>query len=328
MIEQTNASGRAISQPNIVLILADDMGYADIGCYGSEIRTPNLDALAGNGVRFSQMYNCARCCPTRASLLTGLYPHQAGVGHMVNDRGVGPAYQGYLRQDCVTMAEALKLAGYRTYLSGKWHVGGGYSAHRPDSWTPGAVTPPMPIQRGFDPHSGLRGGAASYFHPTAMVENDTIIPPGDFGNDYYLTDAISARACGMIDDAVDHPAPFFLYVAYTAPHWPLHAWEEDIARYQGRYHRDGWDAVRTARHEQLKASGILDAAWPISPRDQKSRPWEDVQDKDWEDRRMAVYAAQVDRMDQGIGRILGKLREHGLGDDTIIVFLSDNGGCA
>jgi len=318
----------ATDRPNIILILADDMGFADIGCYGSEIRTPNLDALAGNGVRFSQMYNCARCCPTRASLLTGLYPPQAGVGHMVKDRGVGPAYQGYLRHDCVTMAEALKGAGYRTYLSGKWHVGGPYAAHRPDSWMPGDPTHPVPVQRGFDQHYGPLGGATNYFHPTAMVNNDTLIPSGEFGNDYYLTDAISTRARTMIDDAVSHNAPFFLYVAYTAPHWPLHAWEEDTARYQGRYRDGGWDQLRTARHEQLKASGIVDADWPISPRDERAPPWQSVADADWEDRRMAVYVAQVDRMDQGIGRILSRVREHGLGENTIVVFLADNGGCA
>jgi arylsulfatase len=313
-------------RPNVVFILADDMGFSDIGCYGSEIRTPNLDGLARGGVRFSHAYNCARCCPTRASALTGLYPHQAGVGHMVGDRGVGPAYQGYLRDDCVTVAEALKPGGYRTYLSGKWHVGGHYAVNRPETWRPGDAGHPTPLQRGFDRHYGMLGGAGSYFDPPTMVDDDRVIQPG--GGDYYLTDAISERACGMIDDAVARSAPFFLYVGYTAPHWPLHALPGDIERYRGRYRRGGWDAVRTGRHEELNASGTLDAAWEITPRDEKAPPWEDVPDRDWEDLRMAVYAAQIDRMDQGIGRILARLREHGLLDNTLVMFMSDNGGCA
>jgi arylsulfatase A-like enzyme len=309
------------TRPNIVLILADDMGYSDIGCYGSEIRTPALDRLAANGVRFTQFYNCARCCPTRASLLTGLYPHQAGVGHMVADLGT-PAYQGYLRDDCVTIAEALGAAGYRTMMSGKWHVGGPYVLGT--EWRPGAPGAPLPVQRGFDEHYGTLAGAGSYFCPHALIEDDTFVEVPDDG--YYYTDAISDRAADMIGRAAGGE-PFFLYVAYTAPHWPLHAWEEDISRYRGCY-RGGWDALRTARHETLKASGILDARWPISPRDADAPPWEEVSEQDWEDARMAVYAAQVDRMDQGIGRIMDRLRAEGLEENTLVFFLSDNGGCA
>ena len=312
-------------RPNIVLIMVDDMGYSDIGCYGAEIETPNLDRLGNQGVRFTQMYNCARCCPTRASLLTGLYPHQAGIGHMVGNYGL-PEYQGYLRDDGVTMAEALRAGGYQTYMSGKWHVGGNYGANQPDTWQPGAPDHPLPVQRGFDHHYGMLGGAGSYFHPPYMARDDQIIHEG--GGDYYITDAISQEAAAMIQHAAARPDPFFLYVAYTAPHWPLHALPEDIARYEGRYRQGGWDALRTARHEELKGLGILNPRWEISPRDEQAPPWSDVAHRDWEDLRMAVYAAQVDRMDQGIGLIMHKLRELGLAEDTLVMFLSDNGGCA
>ncbi|MGD2174770.1 MAG: arylsulfatase [Candidatus Brocadiaceae bacterium] len=314
------------NRPNIVLILVDDMGFSDIGCYGSEIRTPNLDRLAESGVRFSHAYNGARCCPTRASLLTGLYAQQAGVGHMVGDRGVGPAYQGFLRDDCVTIAEALKPAGYRTCMSGKWHVGGVYAPDDPESWRPGDARHPIPVQRGFDCHYGMLGGAGNYFNPPGMVQDDTVISPG--GGDYYITDAISGKAVEMIEDAAADDSPFFLYVSYTAPHWPLQALPEDIARYEGTYGDGGWDAVRTRRHEELNASGILDPCWGISPRDGKAPPWEKAEHREWEDLRMAVYAAQIDRMDQGVGRIMGRLRELGMAENTLVMFLSDNGGCA
>ena len=313
-------------RPNFVVILADDLGYSDIGCYGSEIATPNLDALAGSGLRFSQAYNCARCCPTRAALLTGLYPHQAGVGHMVGNYGI-PEYQGYLRDDCVTIAEALRGGGYRTMMAGKWHVGGGYQANRPETWRPGTPDHPLPVQRGFDTHYGMAGGGGSYFNPPYMVHDDRLVNPGAESDSYYLTDDISDRAATMVEAAAAADAPFFLYVGYTAPHWPLHALPDDIARHEGRY-RDGWDAVRTARHEQLKGIGVLDRRWPISPRDPDSRPWSEARHPDWEDLRMAVYAAQVESMDRGIGRIVDALRRAGVEQDTLVLFLSDNGGCA
>jgi arylsulfatase A-like enzyme len=318
-------SERTDTRPNIIVILVDDMGFSDIGCFGSEIQTPNIDALAQDGVRFTQMYNCARCCPTRASILTGLYPHQAGVGHMVSNYGM-PAYQGYLRDDCVTIAEVLKGAGYRTLLSGKWHVGGGYQANRPETWSPGTPEHPTPVQRGFDEHYGMLGGGGSYFNPPYMIDNSTIVHPG--GEEYYLTDDITDHAVSMIERNAAVDNPFFLYVGYTAPHWPLHALPEDIAKYEGSYRSLGWDGVRTRRHEELKGLGILDPRWPISARDEQAPPWSDVREKDWEDRRMAVYAAQVDRMDQGVGRIMQALRDHGVEEDTIVMFLSDNGGCA
>ena len=310
--------------PNIIIILADDMGYSDLGCFGSEIATPNLDALASSGLRFSQMYNSARCCPSRAALLTGVHPHQAGVGHMVSDLG-RPEYQGYLRDNVVTIAEALKSAGYRTLMSGKWHVGGDYNVTAREDWNPGGPGFPVPTQRGFDRYFGILSGGGSYFFPKTLAEQDTLLEPDLEG--FYLTDAISDNAVDMIEDATAGEDPFFMYVAYTAPHWPLHALEEDIARYEGKY-RNGWDHLRTGRHEQLKGMGILDEKWDISPRDADSPPWDEAADHDWEDIRMAVYSAQIDRLDQGVGKIVSALRRAGADSNTIVMFLSDNGGCA
>ena len=315
----------ALGKPNIIVILVDDMGYSDIGCFGSEIRTPNLDSLAAGGLRFSQMYNSARCCPSRAALLTGLNPHQAGVGHMVADLGV-PEYQGYLKENAITIAEALKADGYSTFMSGKWHVGGDYNLADPDSWTPAAPTYPTPTQRGFDRYFGILTGAGNFYFPKTLMDQDTLVPLTDL-DDFYLTDAISDNAVSMIGEAVSQDNPFFMYVAYTAPHWPLHAPEEDIARYEGQY-RNGWEELRTSRHEQMKSEGLVDEKWEISPRDADSPPWDDVVDPDWQDIRMAAYAAQIDRMDQGVGRILAALRSAGVVDNTLIMFLSDNGGCA
>ena len=325
-----------MTQPNILLILADDMGYSDLGCYGSEIRTPNLDGLAAAGLRFSQMYNSARCCPSRASLLTGLNPHQTGVGHMMDALGP-PEYQGYLNRNCATVAEALRSAGYATYMSGKWHVGGRYDLLDDSRWEElkGSEGFPIPTQRGFDRFYGIVAGSANYFFPRMLMEDDRFLELDPAG--YYFTDAITDNAVKMLDEnaAANSRAsangetgkPFFLHVTYTAPHWPLHAHEEDIARYEGKY-RGGWDTLRTDRHEELKASGILSDKWQISPRNASATAWEDEGEKDWEDLKMATYAAMIDRMDQGIGRIMDKVREMGAEDNTLVMFLSDNGGCA
>lgn len=313
------------TQPNIILILADDMGFADIGCYGSEIQTPNLDALAEGGVRFTQMYNAARCCPSRASLLTGVYPHQAGIGLMTGDFGL-PGYRGFLSESSATIAETLGKAGYRTHLSGKWHVGGDYPLHKGSGeWTPGEPGNPLPTQRGFQHFFGTLTGAGSFFNPPTLFNGESFVTPEN--DDFYYTDAITDHAVKMIDEAASENKPFFSYVAYTAPHWPLHAHQEDIARYEGKY-RSGWDAIRTARHEEAKAKGVVDPRWDITPRDQDAPPWESVEEKDWEDLRMAVYAAQIDRLDQGVGRIRAQLESRGIAENTIIMFLSDNGGCA
>ena len=307
-----------------MLILADDLGFADLGVTGSEIRTPNLDGLAQDGVLMTAMYNCARCCPTRASLLTGLYPHSAGVGHMGANLGT-PAYQGFLRNDSATIAEHLRATGYRTLMSGKWHVGGDFMAREVESWRVGDVDHPTPRQRGFDRFYGIVDGVTHFFSPHYMLEDDDRVDV--FPDDFYFTDAITDKAIGMVEESVADAQPFFLYLAHTAPHWPLHAPPEDIARYEGVY-RDGWDATRTARHEQMNAMGLFQKNWDISPRDSDVHPWRDEQNRDWEARKMATYAAMVDRMDQSIGRFVDALKRLNQFDNTLILFLSDNGGCA
>jgi arylsulfatase A-like enzyme len=308
----------AAQRPNIVLILNDDMGFSDIGCYGGEVETPNLDRLAANGVRFTQGYNTARCCPSRASLLTGLHPHQTGVGHMTADWGL-EGYRGDLNDRCVTMAEVLKDAGYATYMSGKWHVTRHIAPDGPkSSW---------PRQRGFDRYHGIITGAADYWAPkTWTQENDSAdVPDGE----WYITDAISDQAAEYITDhcAAQPETPFFAYVAYTAPHWPLHALPEDIERYRGRFDA-GWDVLREERLERMIEMGLIDASWRLTDRDPSQPPWEEVAHKEWQCRRMEVYAAQTDRMDQGIGRLIAALEKTGQLDNTLIVFLADNGGCA
>lgn len=310
----TDRSGDS-DRPNIVIIMADDMGFSDIGCYGSEISTPNLDSLAGGGVRFTQFYNTARCCATRASLLTGLHPHQAGIGHMNNDYDK-PGYLGHLADRCVTIAEALRPAGYSTMMTGKWHVG--------------AKRPNWPIDRGFDESYTLLWGASRYWKgedsPT-MVTNDKKAPVED--ENFYMTDAISDHAVKFIDDHGKKDNPFFLYVPYTAPHWPLHAWPKDIEKYRGKY-MAGWDALRAERHARMIEMGLVDKAWPLTPRDPAAPPWEQVERAKQVDMdlRMAIYAAQIECMDRGIGRIVDKLRRQGRLDNTLILFLADNGACA
>ncbi len=314
-IQAQPPSGR---RPNIVLIMADDMGYSDIGCYGGEIHTPNVDRLAAGGLRFSQFYNTARCCPTRASLLTGLYPHQAGIGDMVGNRGY-PAYQGYLNDRCLTIAEALKPAGYRTLMAGKWHVG--------------EKRPHWPTDRGFDRYFGLISGAANYFDPTKtkakgvvrqMALDDQPYQPPKEG--FYMTDAFSDHAVQFLDEHGRDERPFFLYLAYTAPHWPLHALPEDIARYRGKY-LQGWDRLRRERYQRQVGMGLISDRWQMSPRDDRNEPWAEEEDKELMDLKMAVYAAQIERMDHGIGRVLDKIRALGKEENTLVMFLADNGGC-
>ncbi len=311
-------------RPNVVLILADDMGYSDIGCFGSEIPTPALDSLASRGLRMTAMYNCARCCPSRASLLTGLYPHQAGVGQMTKNLGT-PAFLGYLIDRCATLGVLLGAAGYFTGYSGKWHVGGqrGRSLD-PSAPIVGDPRYPSPIERGFERVYCNLAGGGSYYNLTTLMEQDRLIPcPGGF----YTTNNYTDAAIGMIDAAAAASRPFFVHLCYNAPHWPLHALPEDVARHRGRYRR-GWDEVRTARHERLRGLGILDRRWGISPRDAESRPWESAPHQDWEDSRMAAYAGQIDCMDRNIGRVVQRLRELGQLDNTLILFVSDNGGSA
>lgn len=300
--------------PNILLILNDDMGYSDIGCYGGEVRTPHLDALAANGLRFTQFYNTARCCPSRASLLTGLHPHQADIGNMVgNDQIDG--YLGDLSRQAVTLAEVLRSAGYGTAMSGKWHVTGHYEDSH--NW---------PCQRGFDAYYGMLCGAGSFWDPHHLKrDNESIrLEPGR-----YFTDALSEEAVVQFQrhHAVHPERPFFQYLAYTAPHWPLHAPQEDIDRYRGAF-VEGWDNLREKRLSRMREMGLIDPSWKLSERDSQSDPWAEEPDQEWQERRMEAYAAQIDRMDQGIGRVLDAYREAGRLDNTLVLFLSDNGGCA
>jgi arylsulfatase len=309
-------------KPNVVLILNDDMGYSDIGCYGGEIRTPNLDRLAAHGLRFSSFYNTARCSPSRASLLTGLHPHQTGIGILTYDSGP-EGYAGNLNQRCVTIPQVLKQHGYRTYMSGKWHVASNLTTPT-ESW---------PMQRGFDAFFGTIIGAGSFYDPNTLTRGNENVEHEARRPGWFYTDAISDQAVAYIDEHCRTHAgtPFFEYVAYTAPHWPLHAHEDDIARYKGRFDA-GWDALREARLEKLVASGILEAHWKLTERDPTQPPWseaeQDEQFRAWTLRCMEVYAAQVDRMDQGIGRILEALERNGQLDDTLVIFLADNGACA
>lgn len=309
-------------RPNIVVILADDMGYSDIGCYGSEIETPELDRLAADGLRFTQFYNTGRCCPTRASLLTGLYPHQAGVGHMMEDRG-RPGYRGDLNDRCLTIAEALRPAGYRSYAVGKWHV---TKAIAPKTE---AEKHNWPLRRGFDRFYGTITGAGSYFDPVTLVrDNDLISPAADPEypfEDYYYTDAISDHAVRFIREH-EGAGPLFLYVAYTAAHWPMHARADAIAKQSGRY-ASGYAAVREARYAKLLDQGLVSRSnstlWPFPPKlGERGKFWP------WDERNMEVYAAMIVSMDDGIGRIRQALAETGRLDDTLILYLQDNGGCA
>ncbi|GAA0537475.1 arylsulfatase [Chitinophaga japonensis] len=319
-------------RPNIVLILADDLGYSDIGAYGGEIHTPNLDSLAANGLRFRRFYNTSRCCPTRASLLTGLYNQQAGIGEMTAERDE-PGYRGYLTENTVTLAEVLKDAGYHTAMSGKWHVSN--TIEQPGKaeqlkWLNHQASHPWfspveqyPVKRGFEKYYGNIFGVVDYFDPFSLVNDTTPVENVPAG--YYHTDAINDTAVSYIKTFSKDDKPFFLYVAQTAPHWPLQALPEDIKKYEDTY-KAGWDAIRAARYKRMVEKGLIDSATtPLSPRINNDLRWEDNPDKEWDAHAMAVHAAMVDRMDQGIGRIVQALRETGELENTIILFLSDNG---
>ena len=294
------------AKPNIVLIMADDMGYSDIGCFGSEIRTPNIDRLAREGLTFTQFYNNAKCTTTRASLLSGMYPRQNGSN---------------IPRDIPTIAETLRAAGYATGMSGKWHLG-----NKP---------PQRPFDRGFDEYYGLMDGAVNFFNPAqpdpeykggkvrTFGHNDKLIT--EFPAGFYTTDAFTNHAIDTMKRFARGSKPFFIHLAYNAPHYPLHAFPEDIARYRGKY-RAGWDALRKERYARQVAMGLVDPKWKLPAADSRSYDWSSA-NQDWEDLRMATYAAMVDRMDQNIGRVLQTLQELGLEENTIVMFLSDNGGC-
>ncbi|MXV17271.1 arylsulfatase [Hufsiella ginkgonis] len=323
------------SRPNIVVIMADDMGFSDAGCYGGEIRTPNLDYLAKNGIRFTNFYNTSRCCPTRASLLTGLYNHQAGIGKM-SDPEDTPGYLGRLGDNTVTLAEVLKAAGYHTAMTGKWHVSNtlgqkdprdqlDWLSHKKDF---GNFSPleQYPTSRGFERFFGTIWGVIDFFDPFSLVSGTT--PIKSVPKDYYHTDAINDTAVAYINSYRDSGRPFFLYVAENAPHWPLQAKPEDIEKYKDTY-KAGWDAIREARYKKMVSLGLID---PVKTRFsapvKRDVTWENNPDKEWDARAMAVHAAMIDRMDQGIGRIIEALRKTGKLDNTLVLFLSDNGASA
>jgi len=309
-------------QPNIIVIMSDDIGYSDIGCYGSEIRTPNLDRLADDGIRFTQFYNTGRSSPSRASLLTGMYPHQAAMGHLATRPFWNePGYLDDLSKSTATIAEVLKEAGYATYMTGKWHLYGMNNASSVEELA--ADRSNWPLQRGFDRYFGNLSGSCSYWDPFTLILGNNFIPPGE---GFYYTDAISDTTVKYIRE---HPAdkPFFFYVAHFAAHWPLHAPDEEIAKYKGVY-ETGWDSLRVMRYNRQKELGVITPGHKLSDRPETIPAWQDETMKEWQVRRMETYAAMIDIMDQGIGRIIKALEEKGVLDNTIIFYMQDNGGCA
>lgn len=322
-------------RPNIILILADDLGYSDLGCYGGEVNTPNLDRLAKQGLRFNQFYNISRCCPTRASLLTGLYNHDAGIGDMTTKQDEG-AYQGRLGINTVTIAEVLKDAGYQTGMTGKWHVSNTLAQKNNAEqvkWLGHQVSYPWfspeaqyPTNRGFQKYYGTIWGVIDFFDPFSLVEGTT--PIKNVPANYYHTDAINDKAAQYVKEFTKTKDPFFLYVAHNAPHWPIQALPEDIEKYKDTY-KIGWQAIRENRYKRMVKLGLIDAKdAKLSQRNPDKLNWEENPNKEWDARAMAVHAAMIDRMDQGIGRIIKTLEETNQLDNTIIVFLSDNGASA
>ena len=333
----------ATTKPNILIILADDLGWSDLGCYGGEIRTPNLDALAAGGLRFTQFYTSTRCCPSRASLLTGLYPHQAGVGLMTSDRaakfpGAGdqgeefPGYRGALNANCVTIAQVLKPTGYRTAAAGKWHVG--------DS--------EPPTKRGFEDFYGFVGGyGVDSWEPRMMTRLPEGRPQRSYApGEFFATDAITDHALDFLADMRKSGAPWLLYVGYQAPHFPVQSKRDDMTGYPQIY-AQGWDKIREQRLARQKKIGLLPENTTLPPRSKITHPvaskrlgsWtDDGNNPAWDSlpsdrqadlaQRMAVFAGMVTGMDRNIGRLVAELRASGQLDNTLILFLSDNGACA
>jgi arylsulfatase len=318
LLQVSAAAAAAAPRPNIVVILVDDMGFSDISCYGSEIPTPNLDKLAAGGLRFTQFYNTGRCCPTRASVLTGLYAHQTGVGHMIEDGGA-PGYRGRLNDRCVTLGEVLGGAGYFTAMSGKWHVG---QEHGVVPWERGFQRCLNSPKGGFYYPEGKRDRL--YLNGKALADDAPELP-----KNWYTTDLYTDFGIRFIDEALAAKQPFLLYLAYNAPHFPLQAPAEEIARFRGKY-KIGWDKLREQRHARQKELGVVDKAWALSPRPPEVPAWDTLsdEDKDRFDHIMAIYAACVAHMDTAVGRLVAALKERGVLDNTLILFLSDNGGNA
>jgi arylsulfatase A-like enzyme len=288
----------ADKRPNIVLIMADDLGFADLGCYGSEIATPRLDSLAQNGLRFTEFYNTAKCHSSRVSLLTGLYCDQAGSARL--SRGA-------------TFAEVLSKAGYFTAMVGKWHLS------------------QQPTDFGFQRYWGHLSGATNFFtgDNTFRLNGEKWTVPAKLnGRPFYTTNAIVDFGLEFLEEAIQTDKPFLLYTAFNAPHYPLQAPEEAVRKYQGRY-KGGWDQLRRERHGRQIESGLLPAKWKLSPRPKHVPAWDtlDPDERTWEAERMAVFAAMVDVLDQNVGRLVDFLRQKGILDNTVILFCSDNGAC-
>lgn len=311
-----------VDRPNVLLIAADDLGFSDLGCYGGEIYTPHLNKLARGGVRMTRFYTTGRCCPSRASLLTGQYPHNVGLGHMVKDLS-RPGYRGVVSKNVKTIAEILKSSGYNTFLSGKWHLG-----------------TDNPTEHGFDEFYGTLVSAQTFWDPDHYHriprDGETIT----WEDEFYGTDGLSAYARMFLNHGrTDEDNPWFLYLAYNAPHFPLQARTEDIGRYKTTY-EIGWDSIRNLRFERMNRMGILPVHTRLSPRSTYTNwgeeetdtvpPWSSLGEDRKQDlaRRMAIYAAMIGRMDYGIGQILQDLSLNNELDNTLIIFLSDNGACA
>jgi arylsulfatase A-like enzyme len=304
------AQNPAKVRPNIIIIMADDMGNSDLGCTGSEIETPNLDKMAKNRVLFTNFYNTSRYCLSRASLLSGQYQWDAGLGGMDSDGGT-PQYQGYINDESVIIAEALKLNGYQTFMSGKWHLGSKERSMWPDN-------------RGFDQFYGSPKGGGLYYAPSKFYDRPVYWNGEKVETDstWYSTDAFTDSAIKYIKEDKEENKPFFMYLAYIAPHFPLQAKSEDISKYLNKYNV-GYDAIRRDRFEKQKRLGIISKTLPLSK--SKVPEWNLVENKEEEALKMAVYAAMVDCMDQNIGRLMSTLKQEGLKENTIVIFLSDNG---
>ncbi len=314
---QSSANKEGVDQkserPNIIVIMVDDMGFSDISSYGGEIEMPNLNKLSSNGLKFTQFYNAGRCCPSRASLLTGQYAHKTGLGYMASQDMKKPGYRADLSLNSLTIAEVLKEAGYGTYMAGKWHLNLDFSEDGSNhNW---------PLQRGFDKFFGTLIGVGSYWNPITLVEGNKYIKP-DSG--FYYTEKITEKAVSYINGH-DKNSPFFLYMAYTAPHFPLHARESAIAKHRGKF-SSGWDSLREERYKRMVDMGLMDSKWKLANRDEHSVAWVDAEDKEWETTRMEAYAGTLSHVDDGIGEIIRTLQDRDQLENTLILFLSDNGG--
>ncbi len=312
----------ADERPNIVIIMVDDMGFSDIGPYGSEIPTPNLDALAAGGAKFSQFYNTGRCCPTRATLLTGIYAHQAGVGWMTADQGL-PGYRGRLNDQCVTIAEVLGQAGYMTMMTGKWHVG---FEHGVTPWGRGFERS-LNLPAGglhFSNQTGSKGGTKLFLNGEEVARDDPQFNPPWYGSDLWTEQGIR-----FADEAIAQDKPFFWYLAHAAPHFPCMAPESTIAKYRGKY-MEGWDRLRESRYARQQELGLISDKWELEPRPEEIPAWDTLsqEEKVRYDDMMAIYAAMIEEVDKNVGKLVDALRERGDLDNTLILFLSDNGGNA